>query len=1208
MEGGVILNLDGTLLLELPGPRVAIVMNARIISPPPSLDGMGSSGGILAIIEITPDHFLIGIILNYDIASLIKIRVPVEAFFSFTDASDWHFYLGQRKDPVAVTVLDIIKATGYLMITGKGLDPLPEKHLPKVVGFGIGAGAAASFTWGDTGVGLYLRIAGSFDAVMGFDPFLLAGEFELSGELRLFIISIGASAELDILVVGQTGSFKTHIHGQACGHVDFFFFSVEGCVDVTLGSPNAKPGIPNLVEKLSIKSRSPALLVGTGVDRPIDTSLGKGIEQDTAPSTANKDLPIVPIDSVLVVGLGMPPTATGLTFMGAPVTGSTGQAPGSFVDRGSEKYAYTLTAVALERADGGPALLGSNAPATWWTPGDASSANVNAQLALLTWEPDPATKAFEKTEQRTEQIRQRWQRACEDAAPPTRILWTFLDERLGPSPTGWDLEGIAWPDPPNTRRKEPPPTAVHVSERWRCGDAKIDALRGIIPASVLGAIIKCQQQTPSTTVNAAGVMGALSGVAFDPVLARRLEALDAAQATPQLQRIAHLAQARASARLLEKASRIETIPADGVDAVTVAGKLAGGMVVSRFEIAATFLAPAAGASPAATVGVAQICQTRVLEAPIFDDGRLIVFGNVNRDSQRVADALKRAAVTHGPLNDVVVLNTGGFVDAAILLFVRRQFFEGNPMVVRTLAQDGSELSRVAVTVADRVAAKPLPAHWTDPSGPWAIDVQDLLGWMQDPRAGGYEPAWVLAKGGAKSDRIEIGILDKATNDADRARIAANMGVIPPYFLGAFDALKQSEVTRTDSEQTEITNERKVLTQILGPGPTDDAYLVPGQLYKVTATWTGKRQSDSATDGKTQTFWFATDNAPPPHLDPWVLLTAPSDQEAHAFRLDPVRIVFNTHNVDRLFAAYGKELRVRFAASSAIHPKPTPAVPHPFPLVNASIKPAGAAILSPWEDALQEVAQQGLPCIPVDINRDRLSITTIPILLDPYTDYYLDVIMVDVGTPADAEGPRIYRRGFSTGSYDTLQHFAADMQSVKVTHRALDAGKLDAVRTFFAGRQPQGAELDEQLRQAGLEAPDKAPGARIMVLWEQTGGAPQPAGLLVDAPEPLWRTRPHPQKITDSTGPSNAQRWVMGSHDWLEVQTGATTDAPIAANGVIRAPGDQRVLVVLAAGARGKRLTLDLVRTASPPEDTYLPIPEERHAIVDLTLAPAPWEE
>jgi len=48
MEGGFVLNLDGTLLLELPGPRVAVVMNARIITPPPSVGEMGNKGGILA--------------------------------------------------------------------------------------------------------------------------------------------------------------------------------------------------------------------------------------------------------------------------------------------------------------------------------------------------------------------------------------------------------------------------------------------------------------------------------------------------------------------------------------------------------------------------------------------------------------------------------------------------------------------------------------------------------------------------------------------------------------------------------------------------------------------------------------------------------------------------------------------------------------------------------------------------------------------------------------------------------------------------------------------------------------------------------------------------------------------------------------------------------------------------------------------------------
>ena len=83
MEGGVIMNLDGTLLLELPGPRVLIMMNARILMPPPSVGEMGMKGGVLAVIEVTPEHFLVGVLISWEIEKLIKIVIPVEAVFPF---------------------------------------------------------------------------------------------------------------------------------------------------------------------------------------------------------------------------------------------------------------------------------------------------------------------------------------------------------------------------------------------------------------------------------------------------------------------------------------------------------------------------------------------------------------------------------------------------------------------------------------------------------------------------------------------------------------------------------------------------------------------------------------------------------------------------------------------------------------------------------------------------------------------------------------------------------------------------------------------------------------------------------------------------------------------------------------------------------------------------------------------------------------------
>ena len=185
-----------------------------------------------------------------------------------------------------------------------------------------------------------------------FDPLMLAGHFELYGELRLFVVSGGGPAKLDVLVVERGG---IHFQGKAKpgGHVDLFFFEIKGCVHVKIGDVTVKPEVPILIEKLSLKSRSPALAQGTGTDRPIDTSLGEG-----SPAPDDK-IVAVPIDSIPVLSMIMLPQANGLQFQGQAVLGSSGLSgdPNAFAPRGSENYQYKLTEVKIERDGGGPALL-----------------------------------------------------------------------------------------------------------------------------------------------------------------------------------------------------------------------------------------------------------------------------------------------------------------------------------------------------------------------------------------------------------------------------------------------------------------------------------------------------------------------------------------------------------------------------------------------------------------------------------------------------------------------------------------------------------------------------------------------------------------------------------------------------------------------------------------------------------------------------------
>ena len=173
---------------------------------------------------------------------------------------------------------------------------------------------------------------------------------------------------------------------------------------------------------------------------------------------------VVPIDAIPMAAMRITPdVAPGLVIagLGTVLGRPAGLPPSGEVERSGEKYHYNHQRSGAGNASTPPqaavltpTLDGTDAPAVWWTLRGATEANTNAQLALLTWEPTPATKAIEKTDRLTETVRERWGTVCMPASPPTEVLWTFRWERYGPSATGWQLEGQAWPDAPGTRRSQ----------------------------------------------------------------------------------------------------------------------------------------------------------------------------------------------------------------------------------------------------------------------------------------------------------------------------------------------------------------------------------------------------------------------------------------------------------------------------------------------------------------------------------------------------------------------------------------------------------------------------------------------------------------------------------------------------------------------------------------------------------------------------------
>ncbi len=398
-------------------------------------------------------------------------------------------------------------------------------------------------------------------------------------------------------------------------------------------------------------------------------------------------------------------------------------------------------------------------------------------------------------------------------------------------------------------------------------------------------------------------------------------------------------------------------------------------------------------------------------------------------------------------------------------------------------------------------------------------------------------------------------------------------------------------------------------------------LVPNELYRLRTTVqvTSRDKDGVEASGGTQTadFWFKTDPQSPVSLEPWMLCSLPGRDEAHYFGKEKVKIVFATHDVDRLWGAYGKELRVRLKAAS-FRQVNEPGIQHPLPLVHEFAVAGGAqpllvnvaaAVMSPFEAVLVDGLAEYGPCIAQDVDRSRHSAITIPIPLDPYTDYVLDIEAVAIGAPASAVGERVLRRHFSTGAFGTFDDFAATFQGVLTEHRSVEAGAMQAIAATpaFAARDPQGPELDQAMIDAGLEPMPIPKTPRIVVFWEQAGAAPpQPVAVLVDASEPMRRRRPLPKEDSSSDAPPT-KRWRMLDQVWLDLVGAAGGDAGVTRT--IWAPGGQRALVMLAAGSRGNRLRLALERAAFT--EPFLDGPSgtaTRFTVVDEILGRAPWEE
>ena len=1338
MGSPIIFNVKGMFLLELPGPRVLLVVKANLLAVLPELKDKNAEGTFLCVIDLDFGRgtLTIGISIDFKIDPIVEIQIPIEAFFHLKKKNLWHVYLGSfpgndlqgnpLPGPIRASILGVFDGAGYVMISGHGIPAYqpPGNGLPalsSVEGVGLAVGLEVSIIWGNTSINLYLKVTAGFNAVLGFEPFYVGGLLYLRGELKLFIISLSASASLTAQVGERSdGTEVSRIDGEVCGELDLFFFTIKGCVDFHIGEDSKiLPPPPPLFNGTSLVSRSPALAMGSGVDRGIDSKIGDAIIADSEPAAG--DLPVVPIDAIPVMAMAMTPLDDGLTIFGEDPNGSSGAPSGGWIRRGDFSYRYTVTEVTLERVGGGDAVMPGNTPSTWWTLNDPSDENLTAHLSLLNWTPFPTPKALERTEFLEQIVIDRWGTVCDDAAPAAPVLWTFHEEKLGPSEDGWTLDGTAWPDPPGTKRSVDPDTGLRVRETWRTGDPELDRRRGIVPAIIEGGLVNCapdlkDDQTPTTpneglTGNLAldrerlsinprlmddlfvsrrplaevairpetSALAVNTGLAAERLLVDRdvtiakTPTLESAKAMPQAEDVKTAVAGKKIKPKLSKAQRAlrrrrrlmrkmrldtrtrkrklrelrrnpsaralrqqelqlvkaaisgsfgtsgrETLGADQFSVTDAIKRLDTGLTVDRSAIFQGFAALESATAGATTTAPrpnpdGPLCEGRVLASPLWDVGRPVVFGDLTQ-ADAIQNELNLLGHKHGPLSDVIHVESGRIVAGHLLMWAHRSllnddFGNGRLLMIHWLDGSGNVIGEQPIRFTDLAAVAGIPPNWVDTSGPWFEDVYHavLFGQM---RAQPRQPLSVKLQPPEKAEAFNIGVLFENDKDAIKFESLGR-----PYYVGAIELTRAGEVERSDYDQTQIQENRDVLEEFLGPDSGDIALMFPGETYRVTARAQVRVRDDEGTEQdapeQVRNFWFRTDDAAPRRLDPWTFCTLPAEDEAHVFGHEDIKIVFSTNNVDQLYAAYGKELRARLKAAS-FRQVDEPGVVHPAPIGPGTLDNIEAHALSPFEAVITDLIPQIGPCIPVDEERVRHTMLTLPIPMDPYTDYILDIEAVDIGAPLDTVGEMVLRRSFSTGAFPTLGEFVGDFEATLEEHRAVAPGVLQAIGADprWTTRDPEGPEFDEALIGAGLDPMEAPRLARIVVFWEQANHAatPQPAAVLIDAPEPMKRSRPLPDEVT-LTDPDGVDvtRWAITDQDWLVLSEATSSDNVV--DKIVYAPGRQRALLTLKPGSRGKTLHAELTRIAFT--EPYLDgdtATDESFRVVSLTLGRAPWEE
>lgn len=395
----------GMVVVAFPDPEVILGVDVDIIEVPDTTvsDEGGASGTITGLIVIDDEAVKLAVSARYTIPKILDVHVPFSGYFPYPSTpgdvyvrigSDGQTAHGRFGEPVTLTLLPgtlDVRAWTYLMIEQGGLPSLGGDARFSFDGFSVGFGAGWEIDWSAGPI----KLGASAKVLVGFGtaPLIIKGGVFVAGELDLVAVSIAARGELIL----EAREEYIRLDGEFCGEVDLFFFSISGCVGVSIGSPPdlVAPAPPSPVKGVSLSDRRDRIMGTATTGTPAGAAIfppddpGGGVDVDGNHTVWPDTAPIIHFAHYVD------------NAMGAGAQFTPGPAPSQPAWWGSAglKYAYRLDKVELRRRRDGVLVAGEKPLQSVWTStpyrqpdgsgtgGPLPSEHEGPNLKLLDWDP-----------------------------------------------------------------------------------------------------------------------------------------------------------------------------------------------------------------------------------------------------------------------------------------------------------------------------------------------------------------------------------------------------------------------------------------------------------------------------------------------------------------------------------------------------------------------------------------------------------------------------------------------------------------------------------------------------------------------------------------------------------------------------------------------------------------------------------------------------